>query len=261
MDNVQAEASRSRLKRWIQWLVAVPLVLASLLVLLLIILNDPLPNAEIGPNADDLARKMLHAVNDSGWRETEAVSWFFGGRHRHLWDRKRHFVRVSWSEKTVWLDLHRRAGAAEDRGRRVYGEKLTELLDQAFAHWANDSFWLNPIAKVFDQGTRRGLVKLENGHHGLLVTYDQGGVTPGDSYLWILDEAGRPTSWRMWVAILPVGGIEASWEEWRQYPTGVWLAGRHRISFFDLKLTEIECGKTLEEITGGEDPFRVLKAP
>jgi len=244
--------------RWIRWLVAVPLVLGAFLVLTLILLNEPLPSARPGQAADDLAREMLQAVNDSAWRETGAVAWDFGGRHRHLWDRKRHFARVEWGRITVWLDIHHRTGAAVDNGNRIYGDRLTKLLEKAFAYWANDSFWLNPVAKVFDRGTQRGLVDLKDGREGLLITYEQGGVTPGDSYLWILDENARPTSWKMWVAIIPVGGLQASWTEWRQYSTGVWLAGSHQISFFTLNLTDIQCGNTLADLIPGEDPFSIL---
>ena len=33
-----------------------------------------------------------------------------------------------------------------------------------------------------------------------------GGVTPGDTYLWILDDSGRPVAWRVWVKILHIPG-------------------------------------------------------
>ena len=107
------------------------------------------------------------------------------------------------------------------------GKEKEKAIQTAWSLFANDSFWLVAPYKIRDSGTSRKVIILENGEKGLLVTYSSGGVTPGDSYLWILDEDGRPKSWKMWVKIIPVGGLEFTWENWQQQG-GAWFAPIHK---------------------------------
>ena len=98
-----------------------------------------------------------------------------------------------------------------------WDEKKDQLLEKAWKQFANDSFWLVAPFKIFDPGTERLLVDLEDNKKGLLVTYTSGGVTPGDSYLWILNENNIPIAYKMWVNIIPVGGVEFKWTDWRDF--------------------------------------------
>ncbi len=223
-------------------------------------LSKPLPVGQSGPAADSLARVMLEAVNDSAWQEVGAISWNFAGKHRHLWDKKRHLARVQWKDFTVLLDLSKRDGVVLKSGKMVprsSGEHQTRI-QQAWEYWCNDSFWLNPISKVFDEGVQRSLVELDNGASGLLVTYVSGGVTPGDSYLWHIGEDGLPVAWQMWVKIIPIRGLTATWENWLTLPEGAKIATLHRIFSFKLQLSEIKSGKRISEIEPDVDPFALL---
>ncbi|MEL6864257.1 MAG: hypothetical protein AAFP19_07560, partial [Bacteroidota bacterium] len=90
---------------------------------------------------------------------------------------------------------------------------------------------------------------------GLLVSYSSGGVTPGDSYLWILDESGQPVAWKMWVSIIPIGGLEFSWEDWMELPTGAKIATMHKSSLLDLDMSNIKAGHSLLDLGFKQDPF------
>jgi hypothetical protein len=91
-----------------------------------------------------------------------------------------------------------------------------------------------------------------------MVTYSSGGVTPGDSYVWILDESGRPTSWKMWVSVLPIGGLESKWSGWTQLSTGAWIAQAHPSKIYTLKITNLKGGNSLDLFDRSEDPFDLL---
>lgn len=216
--------------------------------------HHPRPPAAAGPEAEALAQRVMAAVHVDAWSRTGAVRWTFGGRNQHLWDRRRQLARVRFSSAEVLVDLSSQQGRALRGGAPVPEGERAALVKKAYAAWINDSFWLNPLAKLYDGGVERK--QAEGG--GLLIQYRSGGLTPGDSYLWLLGEDGRPRAWRMWVSILPIGGLEASWEDWVTLRTGALVATRHRIEFFTLALTQVDGAATLEELEPGPDPFAPL---
>jgi len=90
-----------------------------------------------------------------------------------------------------------------------------------------------------------------------MVSYSSGGVTPGDAYVWLLDESYRPTSWKMWVSIIPIGGLEVPWSTWLTTETGAEICNLHE-SVMNLELTDIHTTFDLKDLTGDSDPFDEL---
>ena len=219
--------------------------------------NESLPSGEKGAKADSLARKMMVAINDEAWQNTLAISWDFGGRRQLLWDRNRHFTKVTWDENEVLVNINTQTGIVE---KKKYNNTKSdeELIREAWEIWVNDSFWLNPVSKAFDPGTSRQYIKTSEGDDALLVSYASGGATPGDAYMWIVDENGIPKAWKLWVSIVPFGGFRFSWDKWITLPTGVKVSTFHHSSLFDLKLSNIKAATTLEALLGPEDPFAKL---
>jgi hypothetical protein len=218
------------------------------------------PEGVQGQQADRLAERMLAATNAAAWQSTGAVGWTFRGDREHLWDRQRSLARVRWGRFEVLLDLTTLKSVARKGGRKVEGAELDKAARKAFGYWTNDSFWLNPVSKVFDEGTSRSLVELDGGGQGLLVEYTSGGLTPGDAYLWIVDEDGLPTEWRMWVSALPVGGARASWEDWIVLATGARVATRHDLALGKVVLSDVAGASDLAGLGFREDPFAELMA-
>lgn len=218
--------------------------------------HAPTPTAS-GADAETLAHEMVAAVDGDAWARTGAVRWRVQGR-AHLWDRQRGLARVEWSGHRVLLNTATRGGRAWDKGVELGdGAAKQKLLEKAYALWINDSFWLNPVVKSFDDGTTRARGTLD-GKRALLVSYNSGGLTPGDKYLWVLGDDGRPVAWRIWVKILPVGGLQFSWENWTRLATGAWVATSHRALGMDaVHLVDLAAGASLGEIEPS-DPFAVL---
>lgn len=250
--------SKPRRRSWKKILIIALLSVIGAMFVLYLWLDEPLPNGKSGPEADALARKMMRAVNIAQWDSTGAVSWQLRDLHQLLWDRTRNFARVRWEDYEVLVDLNTRRGIAREGGRLLSGEGAADLVNQGWRYWVNDAFWLNPLAKLFDPGTVRQLVKMPDGQDALLITYTSGGVTPGDSYLWRVDETGLPYRWKMWVSILPIGGLAFSWEQWITLETGAKIATYHRGRFVDTYLGAVKAARTLEELVPGEDPFAAL---
>ncbi len=212
------------------------------------------PQGEHPDAADTLAREMLEAIDVAAWDTTRWVRWSYPPGHHYLWDKARDLVRVQWNDYSVVLQTTTQQGYAVEGGANLEGKKAEKALQKAWQFFCNDSFWLNAPAKCFDPGTTRSLVTLKDGRQGLKVQYSSGGVTPGDAYVWLLDENNRPTSWKMWVKILPVGGLEFTWENWTQLSSGAWIAQNHQLRNIDLELTNLAGGE-LDAVGLAEDPF------
>jgi hypothetical protein len=227
---------------------------------LVVALRHPLPQGVAGPAADDLARAVERAVNKTAWDRTGAVRWTFRGKHQHLWDRTRQLSRVRFADHEVLVDLTRRTGRAYRRGAEVTGPKAAGLVKRAYGYFINDSFWLNPLTKLFDPGVERLLVQAPDGP-ALLIRYTSGGLTPGDSYLWLAAPDGTPRAWRLWVSILPLPGLEFSWEGWITLSTGARVSTVHRSALLRIPLTDVAGAATLAELEPGPDPFAPLAQP
>ena len=246
-----------RLSKFIAWLAVLGGGLVLALTILLMTQDEARPRGREGEAAEALAARMEEAVDIGGWARTGAVRWDFAGRHQHLWDRQRDLVRVRWGDVEVFLHEGTANGIAYRGGAEVGGAEGWELRQDANAYWVNDSFWLNPIAKIHDTGVTRSII----GDDELLVEYSSGGLTPGDAYLWTVGEDGLPTSWKLWVSIVPIGGVEVTWESWVTLSTGARVATRHVLpGGFTLQLTDVEGARSLGELIDGPDPFAVLLA-
>lgn len=221
-------------------------------------ISEPIPEGRSGERADSLAENMLKAINHKAWESTRYVRWSMIGRS-YFWDKQKERVRIKWSGKKVLLDLNELDGKAFANGRHLNDKMKEEALKEAWNHFCNDSFWLNAPAKIFDPGTERKIVPTKDGDRHLLVTYNSGGVTPGDSYLWILNDDGLPMNYKMWVSKIPIGGVEATWEGWKTLSTGARVATEHGLAFMTLNIKNLKAGQDLETLGLAEDPFKAME--
>jgi len=246
------------MKKFFKWAF---IVIAALLVISTVIgfiAHESKPVGSQSAEADSLAQKMMAAVNKPAWDTTAIISWNFADRQQYLWDKSRNFVKVMWDDNEVLLHTKSITGKSYSDGQEATGSKAQKLIDKAWSNFCNDSFWLNAVTKAFDSGTTRSIVKTDDGEDGLMVTYESGGVTPGDSYLWDLDENGMPEDWKMWVNIIPIGGIEFSWQDWITLDTGAKIATLHKSRFFDLAIKDVKGAASLAAYGLTSDPFEAI---
>ena len=63
----------------------------------------------------------------------------------------------------------------------------------------------------------------------------------------------------MWVQVLPIGGVQFSWEDWQTLKTGARVATRHRGPLgFTIELTHIRAESSLAALYPDGDPFAPL---
>jgi hypothetical protein len=197
--------------------------------------NKSLPEGKQGKDADALALRMLNALDGEAYENTEILEWNFQNKHHYSWNKSTNTVVVKWSKNVVHLLLNKPEDSMVDfKGLEVKNPD-PKIIKQAQGFFNNDSFWLVAPYKIFDLGTERRIVK-HNNKDALLITYTSGGTTPGDSYLWILDENDFPTSFKMWTKIIPLGGVSATWSDWKTTETGIKLPTKHTLSLFGLEI-------------------------
>jgi hypothetical protein len=226
----------------------------GIFLILFLMYDEPIPEGEKGSSAERLAQKMLTRIDLKGWEETNYVEWTFMGMHHFMWDRQRHLVEVKWSNYRVLLNPNTLKGTVYYK-QSLVEEGQDELLQTAYGYFTNDAFWLNAFTQIQQKDTELKYVALENDQDGLLVTYFSGGVTPGDSYLWILDQTGLPVAWKMWVSVLPIGGLKVRWEDWDTLETGAMYAKSHKSGPFNVSITNFRSYQSWKNGGFSKDPF------
>ena len=191
-----------------------------------IVNNEALPKGVQGKEAEELAEKMMSAINKRAFDSTEILEWSFRGKHHYVWKKQQGLVDVSWDSISVTVNLN-------DYSKSI--GTSSELIETAINFFNNDSFWLIAPYKVFDDGVERSIVKVNN-KDALLIKYTSGGTTPGDSYLWILDENYMPVSFKMWTQIIPIGGVSATWNDFITADSGIKLPTSHTLSLLGMKI-------------------------
>ncbi len=224
--------------------------------------NEKLPVGVKGDKAEALAQKMIQAVNKTAWDSTNYISWTSRAGNAIVWHKQRNMAQVEWKNNKVLLDIHKVSGKAWENQTEVTDPvKAQELIQKAYKIFINDAFWLNPVVKIYDEGVTRSLVTLADGKEGLLVSYASGGLTPGDSYLWLVGADGLPTTWKLWVKVLPLGGIAFTWEDWITLPTGAKVATMHlgKATGMKIPLTQVKAATHLEALGLNRDLFSTIE--
>jgi len=203
--------------------------------------NEELPIGIKGVQADQLAHKMLKSLNYDAYKNINTIEWTFKKRHHYKWNKQKNTCEVYWKAYKVALNLNNTSKSKVYKNNVIIKNTVSqELIDKALAYFNNDSFWLVAPYKVFDSGVERRLVTLEDNKEALLLTYTSGGTTPGDSYLWLLDETGKPEAFKMWTSILPINGLEASWSDWKTTEHDVQLPTFHKLMVLGLEIDNIK---------------------
>lgn len=245
------------MKKVLKWILIVIIVVLVGLLAATKILSKDIPVGESGPAAEALTDKILDRLNEPAWDSLQYISWtFFRGKHHYVWDRNNNIALIKWDDYSVLMQLDNHDSTIIKKGDNLIqaGEDHENLKQTAWAFWCNDSFWLCAPYKIRDNGIKRSLIE-QNGKQGLLVTYESGGTTPGDSYLWWVDETGLPTSYDMWTSIIPIKGINATWTNWEILPGGAMVAKTHKLGPVEMSVSNVIAGSTLEIVGSSENEF------
>ncbi|BAO55898.1 hypothetical protein [Nonlabens marinus] len=232
------------MKTILKWLLRGVLGLIALLAILFLILKialaEDVPTGLSGPAADELAFKVLDAIEHEKFKEAELISWTFRGTNHYKWYPQQGMVEVRWDDKFVKLDLESNTNSlAFEDGTPLNENDTQDAIAYALKNFNNDSFWMVAPHKIMDPGTEREIIR-EDAQEKLLVRYLSGGTTPGDVYVWKLDKNYRPQNFKMWVSILPFDGVEAKWNDWEVTDAGFPISKRKSVFGINIPITDIQ---------------------
>jgi len=208
-------------------------------IALKLIFSEDIPTGVSGPPADELALKVLEAIEHKKFEDAELISWTFRDTNYYNWYPKQGMVEVRWDDKLVKLNLESNgSSSAFESGSPMIEEDTQEAVTYALKNFNNDSFWIVAPHKIMDVGTEREIIK-EDSQEKLLVRYTSGGSTPGDVYVWKLDNNYRPQNFQMWVSIIPLDGIEVKWENWEMTSVGFPISKRKTVFGVEIPISDI----------------------
>lgn len=246
------------MKRFFKWGGISLLLLLIAAFIAVKIMSKPLPEGVEGPEAERLTDDVLAAINDSAMDSIPWLQWEFIGGHKYIWHQASNTAKISWGDYDVIMNLDEVDGKVYESGKLINGQDAKDAIQTAWSYWCNDSFWMMAPNKLRDPNTSRALVDVSDRYtnsKGLLVSYQGGGVTPGDSYLWIIGEDNIPTAYEMYVSILPIKGLCITWEDWKKLYNGAMLATKHETKIGGFSMSGVKAGTTWSDLGLRESPF------
>jgi hypothetical protein len=213
-------------------------LLAITLILTVVgfVISEKLPEGQPTKEADVLAKKILDELNYEAYKNTTYIGWTFAGIHSYEWHKAESYVIVKSDDYQVRLDLN---DYSKSKVIMSQHRDDQDLINSCIKNFNNDSFWLVAPYKIMEKNVERRLIE-KNSEKKLLVTYTSGGNTPGDSYLWTVDQNSKPTSFKMWVSIIPIGGLEAQWTNWTTTSSGAVISKKKTVFGIPIEITDLE---------------------
>jgi len=216
---------------------------AAILTLLLPLLWAPAAVAESAApadtQADALAGRVMEGLGgEEAWAATRYLVFEFAGRRSHWWDRYtgRHRVEGTTADGERFVVLHDvhdqgKAGRAWIDGQPVTGEGAAELIENAYAAWVNDTFWLISPYKLRDPGVHLAAAGRETvdgvTYDKLHLSFGNVGLTPGDQYWMFVDpETGLVARWEYVLESQEPPPTAWEWKDWERYGAGIMLSSR-----------------------------------
>jgi len=242
----------------LKWLFIIIVILILGIWIATKVMSESRPDERPNSNPELLSSQMMTALNKPAWDSLKFLKWEFMMGHKYVWDKQDNLAQISWGDNRVLIDLDQVDGEAYKDGEVMSGDDKQSMIQEAWGYWCNDSFWMFAPFKIYDKGTTRKVVNTDSEHKGLMITYDSGGVTPGDSYLWLLGDDYIPDAYKMWTFI-PVKGIEMSWENWKTLKGGCKVALSHKSKFMSFDMKGVAEGFSLSDLGYEEDLFAALK--
>jgi hypothetical protein len=185
---------------------------------------------ESSPQALAVADAMIQALGgQAAWDSTHFIHFTFNGRRTHTWDKwtGRHRVEGQTKDHEPYVVLDNivtHQGTAYVNGKQIEGELAKQMVDNAYAAWVNDTYWLLMPYKIKDPGVNLSYAGEDQidgkAYDKLALTFGQVGLTPGDHYwVWINRDSHLMDRWAYLLQDQPRDAAPTAWlwQGWQPY--------------------------------------------
>jgi Family of unknown function (DUF6503) len=173
----------------------------------------PIVAAE-NPNTREIADAVIRASGGDHWGKVKSLRFTFNVSQdgktlmsaTHNWDVRGGTDAVSWSGKTVQVDLKNPSADADSKA--------------AYHRWVNDSYWLLAPLKLNDSGVTlayQGTQEVDGKSYDVLhLSFAGVGLTPGDQYNFYIDPETHLV--RRWDYMPnPAKKVSGTWDEYEEF--------------------------------------------
>jgi hypothetical protein len=207
--------------------------------LLALLATAPLPRARAeaaNAQAVAIADKVMAALGgQKAWEETRFLRFDFAvdrdGKQlvsrAHTWDKWNGRYRLEGTTKegapfVVLMNVNTREGDAWLKGKKLLGLEKKKQLEDAFATWTNDTYWLLMPYKLKDAGCKLAMAGEEKKDgktwDKLFLTFENVGLTPKDKYwVYVNRDTGLVDKWDFVLKGENKPPSTFTWEGWKSY--------------------------------------------
>jgi hypothetical protein len=185
------------------------------------------------PKAMAIAEKVMHALGgDEAWNGTRYLRFDFAvdrdgktvASRGHTWDKWTGRYRLEAKTKegdpyVVLMNINTKAGSAFLKGKPLAGEEEKKYVEQGYAIWVNDTYWLLMPYKMRDPGVTLALAgeekKGDEAWDKVVLTFDGVGLTPKDKYwVYVNRDTGLVDKWEYILKGGPGPATPFMWKNW-----------------------------------------------
>jgi hypothetical protein len=184
------------------------------------------PAGKSDPLAVSLAESTLQKMGGrDAWQRARVIEWRFFGKRHHFWDQETGDVRIEADSTLILMNLNTKAGRAWTAGNPITDPAaLRETLDDGYAMWVNDSYWLVMPYKLLDPGVTLaygGESPMADGRPAqkITMTFEGVGLTPQNKYdVWIGQETALVEQWAYYeTAADTAPKFTLPWAGWKKF--------------------------------------------
>lgn len=188
------------------------------------------------PKAAALADKVMQSLGGAdAWNNTHYLRFDFavdrGGktlvRRAHTWDKWTGQYRLDATTKdgspsVVLMNVNTKEGSAFLKGKKLEGDEAKKAVEDAYATWVNDTYWLIMPYKMKDPGVMLALdgseTKGTDAWDKVRLTFDNVGLTPKDKYwAYVNRKTGLVDRWDFVLKGESKPPSSFTWKNWKPY--------------------------------------------
>ena len=197
---------------------------------------SPAPEKASDPKATAVADRVMEALGGAeAWNKTRYLRFDFAVdragktivRRSHTWDKGTGRYRQEATTRegepyVVLMDIDTKDGRAWRKGVELTGEEAKKYLEQGYAVWVNDTYWLLMPYKMKDPGVVLALdgveKKGEEAWDKVRLTFDNVGLTPKDKYwAYVNRKTGLVDRWDYVLKGENKPPTTFTWGNWKKY--------------------------------------------